>query len=103
MFCNLIKSHTQTSVDQGLPRVKQAAEKTYWFHATGKSSKNNLKILKLPEDKLVADMPITVDEKWQKCGHPLKIGGSLILRVDTGETLDYVTKGLVWMWWIQCS
>ena len=40
-------------------------------------------------------MPVTVDEKWQKCGHPLKIGGSLILRVDTGETLDYVTKGLV--------
>ena len=40
-------------------------------------------------------MPVTVDEKRQKCGHPLKIGGVFIFRVDTGEALDYVAKGLV--------
>ena len=40
-------------------------------------------------------MPVTVDEKQQKCGHPLKIGGTFIFRVDTVEALDYVTKGLV--------
>ena len=70
-FNNLLKKTVEASANRALSSSKNGTQKLILL--IQKENSESVTMLELPDKKIIADVAVNVDGKWQKPGHSSRI------------------------------